>query len=466
MVLILVAVVAACSRIESPVPSSGGDVAIVVLDQFSDVLSQTGGPQATGHCLASGMSSNEVGSGGGAYGATVGPHGVTVFNTVADELNRSGRHLTHLTPAPTLATGGAATSIAQTDSWSYGGHTIYLVGVDTASFDTDTITRNLQQVMDSLNASESITRFVINMSFYLAPCDLTSWYQGLGVGPGDVGGMLRAYQQQIIGNPGVAGLSQLIKNLVGDGQSFSPGELLDPTTLASTEPLAADPTVIAELTDIVLNNLYYGQFVNPDSQDLTKFLENRKDVLNLLNKDPLHDRLRALVHGEVTGPGTHTSYQVIPVAAAGNGVTLPDGTHAQLPIPTAPAMWNDVVSVSAGLAPDTSGAHAGTPSGAAEALRLESFSNAGEVMMADAPHSGTSFAAPHLSALEALYLLHNGPVTCDGNVPPLGYADIDASPPKYTWNNMGLDFRSPSSLDVPAEGPALTECAQFENLAR
>ena len=142
---------------------------------------------------------------------------------------------------------------------------------------------------------------------------------------------------------------------------------------------------------------------------------------------------------------------MIPVAAAGNGVWLPDGNKAQLPFPTAPGIWNSVVSTSATDLAETT---------------LAKYSNNGEVMMSrDNPYGGvgTSFAAPHLSALEALYLLNNGAVTCDDHVPALGYADSDDG--VDTWNNLWLGFGATASRTVPTTGPALRQCGTFQNLA-
>jgi hypothetical protein len=99
--------------------------------------------------------------------------------------------------------------------------------------------------------------------------------------------------------------------------------------------------------------------------------------------------------------------------------------------------------------------------------RLLDYSNSGEVMMqAQNPYdgSGTSFAAPHLSAIEALYLLHGGPVQCDGHLPPLGYADSDSG--VDTWDNLYLGFGSAIGATVPATGAALTKCTTFQSLAQ
>ena len=65
---------------------------------------------------------------------------------------------------------------------------------------------------------------------------------------------------------------------------------------------------------------------------------------------------------------------------------------------------------------------------------------------------GTSFAAPRLSALAGLYLFHDGPVVCDGSVPPLGYA---AAPDVLRWDNLFL-----GAVVGPGD-PALRYCREF-----
>jgi len=271
------------------------------------------------------------------------------------------------------------------------------------------------------------------MSFSIVPCNLASWYKQHGNPNQVVTNMLREYESHLAGIPQVDSLKAEIDGLVGTG------------TPVTVDTLLGDPS-LTQILDIVLTNLYYGQFVNESVQTV-----NKSDLYAQLAADPMH----ALLNGLIQDP----TYQVIPVAAAGNGVWLPDGTQHQLPFPTAPGIWNSVVSTSS-ADPDPAQPNA-TPTTPA------AYSNSGEVMMsADNPYSGigTSFSAPHLSALEALYLLNGGTVSCDSNVPPLGYADSDSG--VNTWNNLWLGFGTAASGAVPTTGPALGKCGTFQSLAQ
>lgn len=107
--------------------------------------------------------------------------------------------------------------------------------------------------------------------------------------------------------------------------------------------------------------------------------------------------------------------RVISIAAAGNR-----GGE----IPYAPAKWENVVSVSAGVE------------------EKKEYANNGEVILEDGADSngdgdndiiGTSFSTPRLSVLAAYYLLEGGPINCSGNEPPLSYATISG-----TWDNLDL----------------------------
>jgi hypothetical protein len=348
---------------------------------------------------------------------------------VEDELNRTGRTLT---PAakPSIA------NVAKTAAWTYHGHQILLVGVNTGHYDTNTISSNLSALITLLHTNLSISRFVLNMSFSIVPCDLASWYNTHFQSDQDVTTMLTSYYNYLAGNPAVDGLKKELDSLVGNGASVMVSTLIANPNLAQIDP------VRAQIRDIVLTNLYYRYYGQFDG--LKAGQSPSTDALGQLANDPMKKLLDSLTN--------KPAYQVIPVAAAGNGVWLPGGTKAQLPFPTAPGIWNSVVSTSA---TDITG------------TALAPYSNNGEVMMSrDNRYDGlgTSFAAPHLSALEALYLLNDGTVSCDNHVPALGYADIDAG--VDTWRNEWLGFLAATPAGVPTTGAALGECSTFLRLAQ
>jgi hypothetical protein len=407
-------------------PSATPDVAILVLDQFTDPAAPTPTDSSTheastANCPASGLQANEVGSGGGGGGLPYNvSHGQAVFETVEEELNRPGRTLTPIAAGPNIAD----PNVAKTAAWTYHGDKILLVGVNTGHYDTNTISRNLSALITELHNDLSISRFVLNMSFSIVPCDLASWYNQHFKSDQDVTTMLTSYSTYLAGNPAVAELKKELDSLVRDGAA--------PVTVST---LLGNRN-LAQIRDIVLANLYYGQL------KADQLPSNDAHVL------PAADPLATLLASLTKSP----DYRVIPVAAAGNGVWLQNGNKAQLPFPTAPGIWNSVVSTSA---TDVTG------------TALAPYSNNGEVMMSrENPEGGigTSFAAPHLSALEALYLLNDGTVTCDNHVPALGYADSDAG--VDTWNNEWLGFGAVAAGAVPTTGLALGECGAFQTKAQ
>jgi hypothetical protein len=151
------------------------------------------------------------------------------------------------------------------------------------------------------------------------------------------------------------------------------------------------------------------------------------EVTGWTQKDPLYLTLQP--------PKDERAWHTIFVAAAGN---------SGLNFPFVPAMWPEVLSVSAG--PESGGTK-------------EDYSNSGDVMIsgklekvdgsvAQYPDAngvlkdveGTSFAAPKLAYLSALYLLRNGGVP-DCPLPPLK-SDINRDQSRFsewTWLNPLVD---------------------------
>jgi hypothetical protein len=129
---------------------------------------------------------------------------------------------------------------------------------------------------------------------------------------------------------------------------------------------------------------------------------------------------------------------LVPVAAAGNGVGDINNLVV-FPFPTAPGLWPGVVSASA-FDPAN-----GTPVSGQTAA----YSNSGEVMLSGnylsavggVTPAGTSFAAPRLSALEAIHYLNATSTVCTGHItpnappPPLNYmGDIEGA--VHHWDNL------------------------------
>jgi len=114
--------------------------------------------------------------------------------------------------------------------------------------------------------------------------------------------------------------------------------------------------------------------------------------------------------------GIHVAYTPIGVVVA--------LTFVGLPFPFAPALWDFVVSVSS-VGPHLNSGEVTLPGG-------------GPAM--EPNHFGTSFAAPRMSALEAMYLLKTGLTNCGASQnPPLGYVAYYSGPvtvsPTSPWEN-------------------------------
>src|SRR5262249_50166166 len=57
---------------------------------------------------------------------------------------------------------------------------IMLVSVDSANFDTRKIADRIESVITTLEKRHGVERFVLNMSFVIAPCDVEDWLKQIG----------------------------------------------------------------------------------------------------------------------------------------------------------------------------------------------------------------------------------------------------------------------------------------------
>ena len=416
--LLAAVLLSGCGTPAMPVADTVGSVAVLVLDEFDpDPPPVTGPPEQ--NCTYQGSGANVVGStGAGDGGMPPGrAHGSVVFESARAELN-STPYLTHLTtPPPPISHPRVVPS--HVDGWQYRGSRLLLVGVDTGGFNTNTVITNLNGVMQTIKAQYGISRFVVNMSFVIAPCDVSGWLDRHGA-PLNASG-LQTYYESLI---------------EGDADLESLHTTLD-TVVATTRP---DQLVTALLTDSDLRplservpvNAFYSLFSGWDIEDIDPFANTLPgDALEQLLNDPMRPYFTAQAVG-----------RVIPVAAAGNGtftVGINPVRHTPLTFPFAPGMWNNVVSVSA------------SASGA-----MASYSNSGEVMLnGETPElvHGTSFAAPRLSARQAIYLLAGGPVPCGVEIPPLGYVNYERS--------LTDELYHPRWLNLSIADAAARSCRDF-----
>lgn len=284
--------------------------------------------------------------------------------------------------------------------------TLALVGVDTSNYTTSDIKMHLEETIARLT-ERGFSRFVVNMSF--------------GV---------------IISCPDMSNPQQTYKDYMN---------AIDPTNQANEE-LTSLKTYLSELAsglpdeelalylafDPKLNPLrllsYYNLNKNNEKfyakyyQVLTKQEDELKELQLTVTPPPIifiEDPLLAYFREQQS--------RIIPVAAAGN---------TGLPYPFAPAIWDVVLSVGA---PNYTFPRLHQPqtltfnSGEVQAEGCTKYENQ--------EFPGTSFAAPKISYLAAVYLLNNGQLICSGDDnsigianPVLGYANEEEG----DWQNLEL----------------------------
>jgi hypothetical protein len=290
--------------------------------------------------------------------------------------------------------------------WQTKSGNIVLTAVDTDGYNTDVIGSRIQESVQLLNQRYSITRFVINMSFVVVPCDSVTApvdylkildepaYQNLkqtldaAITNGEdlVDVMVRhpdfpAFRQEVL-NQRRAQFEQTLEQCYGR-PNLPRG--VGPTGAAAQAAPTAAPT-------------------SAGAQPVPGAILGTQACQNLLRgNDPLAQRLTQLNGSQLNG-GTA---QIIAIASSGNR-----GDDFSF----APGYWPNVVSVGA----DYTGWDKCD-------LKTEPLGNLGEMKMSGLYDclSGTSFAAPRLSYEAGLYLLLGGTLSCNGSDgasnPPLAY---------------------------------------------
>jgi hypothetical protein len=395
------------SPTSSPPSPSLDNVVIAVVDDF-DAPGTDDQPSgaASANCT---YPSNDVGSKGGS-GGPLPPgvaHGAVVYRELLDAFNG----VTTFTPKTAASPGTYADPswqwIRTADAWTVHERTVVLLAVDTRAYSTTEVTDHIDKLMAYLNP-RGFTRFVLNLSFIVAPCDPDRWWT---TATPDLAAQVAAYRKLIsdAGSSDLALLEQKLNELVSAGTDAQ-----------------GVWTALAQ----------WRGALSPLTQLLLLYSSIEESALNHVSDDAL---LKALTIDDPLNKAitewTQTR-RVVPVGAAGNGLSAPAATGDPSPhplnFPFAPALWNSVVSASA----------------SGQAGRA-AYSNSGEVMldgefavpagtMVDQGFTveGTSFAAPRLSYAEAIYLLNGGPVHCGDEVPPLGYTDVEGG--ELGWNNLPL----------------------------
>ncbi len=432
--LIITACNKSTSGSQSQIVKDAGSVAILVVDDFdSGPPSKTRPADMSVNCA---YATNTYGGKGGS-GGPLPPntsHGELVFNEIRDLLDTS-----NVPPLAKDASGGWA-SVAglswvrnKVESWTYAKTKVVLVGVDTEEYTIQKVTDNIRVTVTELE-NQGIYRFVLNLSFIIAPCDVAAWLNTVPLGPNAGLALATAYWNDL-NNPSNTEFAQLKNEL---GALVQPGAVPSAATANELWTKSAFAPLRSRLSISVLVRMFYGLFADDKGKLSEKRDANVEKALTQVNVDQYFVDLFDEWNGQSPKP------RVVPVGAAGNGLDFDTGFKAdqiavarvqRLDFPFAPAMWNTVVSVSAAPLFKEDGSRAW-------------YSNSGEVTLdghlkvtVDGTAyelDGTSFSAPRLSHLEALYLLTGGPVQCvtPAHIPPLGYANIDAG--LYTWFNKPL----------------------------
>jgi hypothetical protein len=363
-------------------------VGLLIVDDFQPPQSILTGydlvqPTPEGNCIVNPSGQGVYGIRGGSGTPGDQPHGSYVSSQAQVTLER-GLGYTKL-----LETAGPIPSIRLIQTWELGGEQIVLAEVDTVGYTTTEIAPRIEAAMEALRGPYGATRFVLNMSFAIVPCD-----PSFGKRDVEVDELLNFYKQFFNSLPPSDPLNQLWADLerIIHGLPANP-ELLDPALYAEFAQKR-----MALLYEPVRSRLEEGQIQGSSAVKGATFDPDRID--------PLYEKL--LEHRE----------ELIAVAAAGN---------YGLPFPYAPALWDDVLAVSA---PPVQ-----LPASNCSPTPIAFIANAGEVLV-DGQHFevnsncqvGTSFAAPTVSVYAASYFLADQPVACPnpsgGNPtqPPLEYA--------------------------------------------
>jgi len=366
------------------------------------------------------VGATDVGSNGAGQGSPPSghSHGELVYQALKEKMTQliPGGHVTTTATTPRPPSSPAALGPIETSTeWTYHHATtnkdyrVRLVAVHASKFSTKDVLAGISGAIQEQQAS--VSRFVVNLSFVVIPCDVIRWLKDSD----HINGLLATYSKMLENDPELRERLEYYNYLTTAGAW-------------DMSKLTAGDFTMTVLRDDILAPLRQG-LVDAFYRaiDLRDFSQDKK--LDMVYSDP---HWQVFLNQWVRSPGS--SAKVILVGAAGNGVEYGDPpVRMGLPFPFAPALWDFVVSASGD-----------GPSSFTDKL------NSGEVKLAYAgptlaPESlGTSFAAPRLSALEALYLMETGRVVCDGNSPPLGYINaaivasaIPSKQPPSPWQNLG-----------------------------
>jgi hypothetical protein len=292
------------------------------------------------------------------------------------------------------------------EQWQSSHFLIELATIDIGNFETEKVASLISEAMLELSGGMNNKRFVLNMSWLIVPCNQDQITN------------LDSYINAICQNP--TARAQDLEKLINEFSSRR-------QWLCSRQFTGED-----------WRQLYHIKFLFSNQDLLNKYKEWAE---NTKNKDSLLQLLKCFSPDGGGDPDVpdgggdvdvcdqlpEFSQHPISIAAAGNESRQPS---KKVKFPFAPALWGNVLSVSAYDA----------------SLKLANYSNYGEVKM-DGDHptdpsiKGTSFAAPRLSVYAAIHLAQGGASPCahaPDIFPPLGYMPERPQTPDG-YKNMWLD---------------------------
>jgi hypothetical protein len=432
-----VLILTGCTKTAGPIKTDFGNVAILVVDDFGFGKRQGAaiGSEKTDTCAAA---TNDVGSGGAGDDPPPPPysHGEMVYSVLKNELTAFSALSPGSSTTEQQTTAGVVRNVEKSMEWTYPATgktvTLRLEALHVDAYTTADVIAGIKSRITALKnqSGTSFQRFVLNLSFVVLPCNMGLWVNG-----GDQA-LLSTYATMVGSDPEL----QKLRDAMNSGQT------LTQAVLTNNE--------FATFRQFTISAFYNTVVTNSDKTTAVYSVYTDQSWIDFMT----FANLRGAT------PGT-SSITVIPVGAAGNGAWYsPEGkpTRKQLNFPYAPGLWDGVVSVSANASTSAGPSPSPTASPSGSPGRAD-YSNSGEVMLdglgpAFAPGSrGTSFAAPRLSAKEAIWLLKTGLAECNGNRPPLGYVSL--GDPQFVSN---LTFGSVwKDLDANAWSGSSDPCPDF-----
>jgi hypothetical protein len=367
------------------------------------------------------LGTNEVGTNGAGEGDLGGDtHGAAVYSVLRERLDDIiGRQNRVPSPPPASDPTPGPTSFTDwTVPGAKGPATLRLIAVNSTGWTVDSAIAQTTATVKALK--DKFARIVLNLSFVTIPCDPTQFFSAKSASE------LMASYNTVIKDPKYGDVATALRthgidNTVNDTQ-----------TLSKIYPFVISEPPLIPLRDCLVSKVY-----DQVSQEFGSERKTGPMVQLLSTKDSGWNRIAT--QNLVGAPG---GLVVVPVGAAGNGVECAavkddkgNPKHMGLPFPFAPALWDFVVSASAS---DSNGNKA-------------AYANGGELVLSDSHPAamaknsyGTSYSAPRLSAVEAMYLANPGTVNCASMTPTLGYITpatdyLPPSPSPAPWKNEPWD---------------------------